>query len=636
MDKYCRGKAIKRLAASTLFSSLLCISPAALAFDISIEGVNEEIKANINAYLSALETDEYTQVRLEGEIRRRVAEAMRPFGYYEPTITLTLQGDREGVNVSIDPGQPVTIEVLSLQLSGEATQDAPFVEAVDSFPLEEGDVLLHSPWDSLRGRLSALALERGYFDWQFKDRRMEVRPYLQSARLYLDFESGRRYQFGNISVSGSHIEPARLEKMRPFDLGEPYLASSIAEYSQRLADTGWFSAISVRPRLATASELVITSDTSATGNAAPAPWWQEATGRQTSTATETPMEQPLIENISLDAMRSALSVAPSDDVTLPIDVSVKPADRHQFEFGIGYATDVGPRMSFSWQQPWINRFGHSLDHDLYISAPEQRFSGEYSIPLDDPLRDSYELQYGIKHQDDNDTRTLEGSVQIARRWKFDNDWVQSVYVRTTYEDFTQGGESDQVWLLYPGIEWTRTRTREPRFPVWGDRQQLSIEYSDTFWGSDAQFLRLTGNTQWIRMLGTDNRFVGRLGLGAIETDDFSLIPPSLRFFAGGDQSVRGYSYDSLSPRNAKGRLRGGQQLLTSSVEYQRRVTGNWWGATFVDTGDAFDNWAPTGLKTGAGLGVRWVSPVGPIRLDVAHPFDHEDDWRLHFSIGPEF
>ena len=635
MDKYCRGKAIKRLAASTLFSSLLCISPSLLAFDISIEGVDEKIKANINAYLDALETDEYTQVRLEGEIRRRVAEAMRPFGYYEPTITLTLQNDSEGVNVAIDPGEPVTIEVLSLQLSGDATHDAPFAEAIDSFPLEEGDVLLHSPWDSLRGRLSALALERGYFDWQFTDRRMEVRPYLQSARLYLDFESGRRYQFGDIRVSGSHIEPARLEKMRTFDLGEPYLASSIAEYSQRLAETGWFSAISVRPRLATASELVITSDTSSSDN--PAPWWQEATGRQTLTATETPMEQPpLIENISLDAMRSALSVAPSDDVTLPIDVSVKPADRHQFEFGIGYATDVGPRMSFAWEQPWINRFGHSLDHDLYVSAPEQRFSGQYNIPLDDPLRDSYELQYGIKHQDDNDTRTLEGSVQIARRWKFDNDWVQSVYVRTTYEDFTQGGESDQVWLLYPGIEWTRTRTREPRFPVWGDRQQLSIEYSDTFWGSDAQFLRLTGNTQWIRMLGTDNRFVGRLGLGAIETDDFALIPPSLRFFAGGDQSVRGYSYDSLSPRNAKGRLRGGQQLLTSSVEYQRRITGNWWGATFVDTGDAFDNWAPTGLKTGAGLGVRWVSPVGPIRLDVAHPFDHEDNWRLHFSIGPEF
>ena len=228
-------------------------------------------------------------------------------------------------------------------------------------------------------------------------------------------------------------------------------------------------------------------------------------------------------------------------------------------------------------------------------------------------------------------------MELARRWKFDNDWVQSVYVRTTYEDFTQGGESEKVFIYYPGIQWTRTRTRQQRFPTWGDRQQLSIEYSDTAWGSDAQFLRLTGDTQWIRMLGDKNRFVGGVSVGAIETNDFSKIPPSLRFFAGGDNSVRGYSYESLSPRNAKGKLRGGQQMLTASAEYQRNVTGDWWGTAFVDTGDAFDNWGPDGLKTGAGLGVRWISPVGPIRLDIAHPFDDDDnDWRLHFSIGPEF
>jgi len=625
MENYCRGKAIKQLLTGSLLS-LVCVSPSLLAFDVNVEGVEGEVSDNITAYIEALKTGEFTEARLEGEIRRRVAEAMRPFGYYEPDISLSLENDKSGVSISVDPGQPVTIEVLSLQLHGDASSDSPFVRAVEDFPLEQGDVLRHSPWDSLRNRLSTLALERGYFNWQFADRRMEVRPYLNSARLYMNFNSGRRYRFGDIHIKGSHIEPARLEKMRPFEQDEPYLAESIAKYNQRLSETGWFNAVSVRPRLADPAELMtVTPDEQSASM-----WWQEATGREVADSS------PLIENISLDAMRSALNVSPTEDVSIPIDISVEPADRHQFEVGVGFATDVGPRMSFSWQQPWVNRFGHGLDHDLYISAPEQRFSGEYTIPLDDPLRDSYQLQYGIKHQDDNDTRALEGSVQIARRWKFDNDWEQSVYIRTTYEDFTQGGESDKVWLLYPGVQWTRTRTREQRFPVWGDRQKLSIEYSDTFWGSDARFLRVNGDTQWIRMIGNDNRFVGGLGIGAIETDDFDRIPPSLRFFAGGDRSVRGYSYESLSPRNAEGRLRGGQQRLTASLEYQRRVSGNWWAASFVDTGDAFDNWGPDSLKTGAGLGVRWVSPVGPIRLDVAHPFDHEDDWRLHFSIGPEF
>lgn len=625
MDNSCRGKAIKRLLTGSVLS-LVCVSPSLWAFDVNVEGVEEEVSDNISAYIKALKASEFTEARLEGEIRRRVAEAMRPFGYYEPDINLTLEDGKSGVNIRVDPGQPVTIEVLSLKLNGDANEDTPFVRAVEDFPLEQGDVLRHSPWDSLRDRLSTLALERGYFNWQFADRRMEVRPYLNSARLYMDFDSGRRYRFGDIHIRGSHIVPERLEKMRPFELNELYLAESIAEYNQRLSETGWFNVVSVRPRLADPAELMTVAPTEQSTSM----WWQEATGREIADSSS------LIENISLDAMRSALSVSPSDNVSMPIDISVEPAARHQFEVGVGFATDVGPRMSFSWQQPWVNRFGHSLDNDLYISAPEQRFSGEYTIPLDDPLKDSYQLQYGIKHQDDNDTRTLEGSLKIARRWKFDNDWEQSVYIRTTYEDFTQGGESDQVWLLYPGVQWTRIRTREQRFPVWGDRQKLSIEYSDTFWGSDAQFLRVNGDTQWIRMIGNDNRFVGGVGIGAIETNDFDRIPPSLRFFAGGDRSVRGYSYESLSPRNAEGRLRGGQQRLTASLEYQRRVTGNWWGAAFVDTGDAFDNWGPDSLKTGAGLGVRWVSPVGPIRLDIAHPFDHEDDWRLHFSIGPEF
>jgi translocation and assembly module TamA len=635
MENYHRGQGASRLARYAALP-LLCAAPLAFGLNASVEGVNDDVKANIEAYLENLEGDEYTETRLKGEVKRRSGEAMRVYGYYEPEITVTVAGKeakKKAVSVAIKPGERVSIETLAITLEGDAKDDPPFRKAVDDFPLKEGDPLLHAPWDKLRGQLSGTALERGYFDWRFAQRRMEVRPYKQSARLYLDFDSGPRYRFGDVVISGSHIEPARLEAMRTFDTGEPYLARSIAEYNQRLAETGWFRSVMVRPRFDSIQELALTSS-EGTQN-----WWDRAAiARQQSGPQDgEPDRQEQAPRLERDALSSAMRLYRQENTQLPVDVVVEPADRHQFEVGVGYATDVGPRLRFGWNQPWINRYGHSLDHDLYISAPEQRFSGTYNVPLEDPLRDSYRLQYGIKNLDDGDTQSLEGTVELARRWQFDNDWVQSVYVRTTYEDFTQGGESEKVWIYYPGIQWTRTRTRQQRFPTWGDRQQLSIEYSDTAWGSDAQFLRLTGDTEWIRMLGDKNRFVGGISVGAIETDDFSKIPPSLRFFAGGDNSVRGYSYESLSPRNAKGKLRGGQQMLTASAEYQRNVTGDWWAAAFVDTGDAFDNWGPDGLQTGAGLGVRWISPVGPIRLDVAHPFDDDDnDWRLHFSIGPEF
>ncbi|MDK9687254.1 autotransporter assembly complex family protein [Halomonas sp. LC1] len=617
MGRQRRWPMAKQVACVLALPLVSAASTSAWALEAAISGVSEQVAANIDAYLENIDADQYTESRLEGEIRQRTQEAMRVYGYYEPDVTVEL--NTSPINVQIEPGPQVTIEVLDIALNGDASNDPPFQDALDDFPLKEGDPLRHAPWDSLHSQFAGLAIERGYFDWGFSDRRMEVRPYLESARLYMTFDSGPRYRFGDTLITGSHIEPERLREMQTFEAGDPYLAESLARYNQRLAETGWFSSVSVRPRLETAQELTIAPPRSGD------PWWNEATA-----------SQPERPRLSSAALASALSIHSRDDTRLPIDINVEPADRHQFEVGVGFATDVGPRLRFGWQQPWINRFGHSLDHDLYLSAPEQRFTGVYNIPLEDPLRDNYRLQYGVRNIDDSDTQSLEGTVEIARRWEFDNRWVQTLYFRTTYEDFTQGGQSDEVWLFYPGIQWSRTRTRPQRFPLWGDRQQLSIEYSDRAWGSDARFTRLTGDTEWIRTVGNDNRFSARLSIGAIETDDFDQLPPSLRFFAGGDRSVRGYSYESLSPRNQEGLLRGGQQMLTSTLEYQRRVTGDWWGATFIDTGDAFDNWGPNGLKTGAGVGVRWISPVGPIRFDIAHPFDIDDAFRVHFSIGPEF
>ncbi|CAM3416758.1 autotransporter assembly complex protein TamA [Halomonas lysinitropha] len=602
----------------------LGLAPGTLALEATIEGIEDPLAENVRLYLDGLEAEQYSPDRLESEVLRRSSEALRVYGYYSPRIEPRFDDPDSPtqVTLTISPGEPVLIEVLELSVTGDAAGDPPFTEAIEAFPLEEGDRLRHAPFDSLRSRLANLALERGYFDWRFADRRMEVRPYANSARLYLALDSGRRHRFGDVNFRGHHIETARLENLAPFASGEPYLASRVARFNQRLGETEWFASVNVRPRLARELRRLALPEAEPT-------WWQslDVAGVEPVTAT------PRIAEASLLA---AASLQRPTVPNVPIDVVVTPADRHQFEVGVGYATDVGPRLRFAWDQPWINRYGHGLDHNLYISAPDQRFSGVYTLPLADPLRDSYRFQYGLRHKDNEDTRTLESTLEAARRWKFDNDWEQSLYLRGTFEDFTQAGVSNQVLLLYPGISWSRTRTRNPTFPTWGDRQRLAVEYSSDWWGSAAEFLRLTGDSEWIRKVGDDNRFVGRVGLGMITTDDFADIPPSLRFFTGGDSSVRGYAYESLAPEDDEGRLIGGEQLLTASLEAQRRITGKWWAASFIDTGDAFSDWDPNDLKTGAGLGVRWISPVGPIRFDVAHPFDADDAFRIHFSIGPEF
>ncbi|GED22464.1 autotransporter assembly complex protein TamA [Halomonas halmophila] len=610
-----------------LGSGALCLVAAmpSLALDASISGVEDELASNIEVYLDGLDASQYQAERLEEEVRRLVGEALRPFGYYEPDMTLSFDDPASPSHVSldVDKGKPVRIERLDFVLEGAAAEDPLFTDAIEAYPQEKGDILRHAPYDSLRSKLSGLAMQRGYFDWGFRQRRLEVRPWAHSAYLSLGLDSGPRYHFGEVHFSGQHIESERLRNLVPFEPGSPYLAGQVARLNQNLGQTQWFGSVSVRPRLDAGPETLAIQDTG--------PGWWYALDVE---GIPEPTAQPAI--LDARALGAAGALTEPEVPRVPIDVQLTPADRHQFETGIGFSTDVGPRARLTWNQPWVNRYGHSWNHDLYISSPEQKFTGVYSMPLEDPLNDSYELQYGLRNKDQDDTQSTEASVEFGRRWKFENGWEQYLYVRSTFEDFTQAGVSNQVLLVYPGVQWSRTRTRNPTFPTWGDRQQLTVQYANQAWGSEADFLRVNADTHWIRMLGDSNRFVGRLGMGSVTTDDFDDIPPSLRFFAGGDNSVRGYSYESLAPRDDEGRLEGGAQRFVASVEAQRKIADKWWLATFVDAGDAFSDWWPDQLNTGAGLGIRWISPVGPIRFDVAHPFDHDDSFRIHFSIGPEF
>ncbi|WP_110691791.1 autotransporter assembly complex protein TamA [Salinicola halophyticus] len=610
--------------ARVLRMGLLClVLPAAghaWALDVTVKGLSGPPAKNVVDILSELEADsQATRERLDGVVRDRAEKALQAFGYYNASLaTRYPDEDNKRVVIDIKPGERTQITQVDLSLEGDAKQDKAFEQVMASSPLKVGDPLLHSRYDGYKGKISTLALERGYFNSRFRQQRIEVRPWENSARIFLDFDSGTRYRFGNVHFKGSQIEQRRLRNMIPFEPGDPYIAGDLATLNQNLGQTNWFAGVAVRPR--------VNEDASPTP---PSRWWSAATGRDTTADSTEVMGGP--------GLSAARELTDSQPTIVPVDVELTPADRHQFEVGVGYATDVGPRTQFTWTMPWLNRYGHSLTNSLFLSAPEQRVSGEYTIPLANPLRDSYRVRYGLKNIDNEDTKSFESSVQLARHWEFSNGWIQDLYWQTTYEDFTQADQDDAVLLLYPGISWSRTRKRNETFPSWGDKQQLTLEWSDPSWGSDARFVRTTFDSQWVRMLGSENRFVGRIGGGAMATNTFDKVPPSLRFFAGGDQSIRGYSYESLSPENDDGELLGGQHMLTSSVEYQRHLTGNFWSATFVDTGNAFDEWWPDELKTGAGVGVRWISPVGPIRFDIAHPFDDEEDsWRLHFSIGPEF
>jgi translocation and assembly module TamA len=203
------------------------------------------------------------------------------------------------------------------------------------------------------------------------------------------------------------------------------------------------------------------------------------------------------------------------------------------------------------------------------------------------------------------------------------------------EDYSLGDDTGLSTLLMPGVSYSYLKSDNRIDPHNGYRLQFESKVAKEGLGSDSNLLYGTALVKGLTTVFDKHRFLGRVQVGGSATNGFSSVPPSLRFFAGGDQSVRGYDYQSLSPENSEGDRIGGRYMVAASAEYQYSIAEKWRVATFVDQGNSFNTLELPNLKTGVGIGVRWVSPVGPIRLDLAHALDDDGGIRLHFSMGPE-
>ncbi len=251
------------------------------------------------------------------------------------------------------------------------------------------------------------------------------------------------------------------------------------------------------------------------------------------------------------------------------------------------------------------------------------------------MTDSLRFTGSYQEEDIEDTRSRRTSLGAQWQSRLASGWQQVVSLRREEDRFRVGDNRQRTVLVLPGLSYSYLYRDSPVDPSRGYRFQFESAGGQRDMLSDIDVIHLTAAAKGLVTVGTTgHRFLARVRAGGIGTNDFEQVPPFLRFFAGGDQSVRGYGYRTLGPTDDEGDNVGGRFLLTGSVEYQYPLSSSWRLATFVDEGNAFDNLGDP-LKTGVGVGVRWVSPVGPIRLDVARGLDEPENFRIHFSMGPE-
>ena len=549
---------------------------------VDLQGVDGELAANVRAYLTLDEqpcdADSAVIEQQRAASPARIRQALEAFGYYEPRIESRLDTIPScwRVTFTIAPGEPVRVRELDVVLTGDAATDPEFAAAQAAAGFASGSVLRHAAYETLKTRWADLARDRGYADAKVTANRIDVYPDQHAADIVLHFESGSRYAFGAVDINQDVLMEPLVRSYVPFKTGEPYDTRKLTALYVALADSGFFRTIDVRP---------------------------------------------------LEPDR--------DGHAIPIGVALTPGMRLQIGYGVGFSTDTGPRFKFTRNNRRFNESGHQFGVSAQLSPVISEVIANYRLPVAASHSEWLNLDTGIKREDTDTSLSKSLEIGARRVRERPGDWTRTRMLILQIEDFVVANTSGRSNLLMPGIDWTRVRADNPIRPRAGSKLQLGLRGATDAVFSDTTFFQVSAEGKWVWSLPHGARLLLRSHVGATAKKSFAELPPSVRFFAGGDNSVRGYDFKTLGPVDATGKVIGGSALAEGSIELEHPLRDRWSLAWFVDAGNAFEG-SHLDAKSSAGLGGRWQSPLGPIRIDLAHPFDDPTTrWRVHVSLGPD-
>ncbi|MEM6988826.1 MAG: BamA/TamA family outer membrane protein, partial [Pseudomonadota bacterium] len=420
------------------------------------------------------------------------------------------------------------------------------------------------------------AISLGFLDAQFERQQLSVAVSRGSASIDLVLALGPGYLIGPLTIDDSPIREDIVRNLAPFKTGDRYSADALASYTRRLRDSRFFARARVLPEF---------------------------------------------DKIA--------------DGTVPLRVELEARKPNRVRLGAGYATDVGVRLRAGWDRYLIDDRGHSATFDTELSDPRRSANVEYRVP--DPRRPAtraWLYSAGAQRESIDGTTSTQQNARVARERRHGVGLIDTTYLRYQRDRGLPGDSAVEFRALMAGFDVQFGRSIE----LPGERElaldsalQWLMAHEDL--GADFGFFRANLSLGARTEIQPKHWLRGRVELGRLWRADVDVMPTSLRFFAGGDGSIRGFGPRDASPQNAEGTATGGNRLLVTSLEYEYRFRENWGAAVFVDRGRAWvDSGEPT--RTGAGLGARWYSPVGPIMFDVARPVEAGDgDWRVHVAIG---
>jgi translocation and assembly module TamA len=623
---------------SFLFLVFISNTLQAAKVEITIEGVSGELLNNVKAYLSLEQQKNHPRLsdfqirRFHHKATEEIKLALQPLGYYHPEIQSELKSPENDQNpfrafYRINAGDPVLIQEIKLDITGEATEDKAFQAFQNEFPLKINQILNHANYDKARQNLQDLAKERGYFDAQFIEKTLDINDEQNTASIRLHLETGKRYQFGDVSFQQDTFDYEFLQTYINFEKGDFYLLEKISELRRNLADSGYFSEIDIQ------------------------------TGKPDQSSYQ-----------------------------LPISIKLEPRNKNRYKFRLGYGTDTGIRIAADWERRYLNDKGHRIETGIVGAQNNQQYGGKasYIIPNNVTQEDSWEatLNYQTKNISGDllikqlatdlalplnytaNSRRSSFSLKLSKHHRREilgfklKETLSTEYFdeqlnllktlddsskNLVQQDFNNLSPllNSHYRLIIPAVRWNWLETDNKVYSKRARQFQLNIQGAGDILGSNTSFAQLQLSGKFIEGLGNKGRILAQVAMGftkakvAFDLKDIKLykLPESLHFRTGGDYSVRGYEFEQL--RGTSGL--GGAYLFNSSLEYEHLIVDKWSVATFVDMGNVFEEMSKMKLKNSAGLGVRWQSPVGPVKIDIAWALQEPNKpYRIHFNIGPDF
>lgn len=547
-----------------------------------VNGIHGQLLENVEKALSSLPAvSKKNAFIFSREIRDKTKKALRALGYYRPKIEIIApdpKGALNTVEINVDSGKATFIRNCEVEILGEGAKYEIFSTLVKKSGIEPYKRLDHGSYESLKNDLKNAALELGFFDYKLIVSQIVVFSDEDKADIALIADTGKRYVFGKLKSDAETLEllkPAR--KLFKLQEGVPFSSEALKKFQTDMSRTGYYSSVDVRA-----------------------------------------------------------AVEKRDKHKVPLELHLERKKNNQMRTGIGFSSDEDLRIMLAWDKPLLNEEGHSFSSYARLSKIRQNAEIVYKIPRKDPNLDYYYLRAAQIHTDFNDTKSDLSHLSVHYVADITGKWRRDYSLRGEYEDYTQGREKGFAIDVIPGLLLSRRETSGGTDPEYGYDISGDFTGGSSLW-SDYNFFRAVLSFRGIVSPSEDTRLLLRLTGGAIVGSDAYKVPPSLRFFAGGDRSVRGFSYMSQSPKQ-DGFLKGGRYLATGTAELQFPIgISSSRGAVFLDAGKAFDTVGKQSMLWGPGIGYRYLSRYGAASVDLAVGVsDTDHGFKLHFSFGPEF